>query len=461
MPENAGRVVIGGIVPHPPIMVPEVGGGEAERVRRTQEALLELGRRISRSGAQAMVMVSPHGPVMWDAIGVVTQAYLRGNLGRFGAPGAAFELDTDVVLANALREELTAAGIPETEIRDRHDYRLDHGITAPLYWLEKGGVNLPVVVCGIAIMQLRRLYGFGLAVQRAAGATGRKVAVVASGDLSHRLSPEAPNGYDPMGAVFDRKLQEIVVAADPLALVRFDAVLVERAGECGLRPIVMLFGAFDGYQVEAEILSYEGPFGVGYMVASLIPGDKADNRLFTERMAAEARAQHEAKSYLVRVAEQAIEAYINRGERIRVGNVPREFARRAGVFVCLKKGGLLRGCIGTVEPTQANIAEEVVENAISAATRDSRFDPVSPAEVADLTIAVDILGEPETVSGYEDLDPERYGVIVSRGARRGLLLPDLEGIDTPEQQVSIARRKAGIGPDEPVKLERFEVVRYH
>ncbi|MEW6574004.1 MAG: AmmeMemoRadiSam system protein A, partial [Bacillota bacterium] len=122
--------------------------------------------------------------------------------------------------------------------------------------------------------------------------------------------------------------------------------------------------------------------------------------------------------------------------------------------------GLLRGCIGTIEPTQANIVEEVVENAVSAATRDSRFDPVSPAEVPDLDVTVDVLGEPETVSGLDDLDPKRYGVIVSRGSRRGLLLPDLEGIDTPEQQVSIARRKAGIDPEETVKLERFLVTRY-
>lgn len=460
MPEKPGGVVIGGVVPHPPIMVPEVGGREAGKVRQTQEALLELGRRICRSGAETMVMISPHGPVMWDAVAVVTQAHPQGNLGRFGAPEVAFELDTDLVLANLVREELNAGGIPEAEIRHRFDYQLDHGITAPLYWLQKAGVDLPVVICGMAIMPLWRLYGFGLAVQRAA-ATGRKVAVVASGDLSHRLSPEAPNGYDPMGAVFDRKVQEIVAAADPLALVRLDPILIDRAGECGLRPIVMLFGAFDGHQVEAEVLSYEGPFGVGYMVASLIPGDKAQNRLFAAKIAEGAKAQDEAKSYLVRVAGQAIERYLEYGERIRVRDVPAEFARRAGVFVCLKKGGLLRGCIGTVEPAQANIVEEVVENAINAATRDSRFDPVSPAEVADLTIAVDVLGKAETVNGLEDLDPKRYGVIVSCGSKRGLLLPDLEGIDTPEQQVSIARRKAGIDPEEPVKIERFEVKRYY
>lgn len=459
VPEISGAVVIGGIVPHPPIMVPEVGGNEAQQVRRTQEALLKLGRRIKESGAEVMVFISPHGPVFWDAVPVVTRARLRGNLSRFGAPDVSFTLDTDVRLADALREQLAALGVPEVEVAT--GYELDHGVTAPLYWLEKGGVDLPAVVCGTALLPLWRLYNFGVAVQQAVAATSRRAAVVASGDLSHRLSPQAPYGYDPNGPVFDRRVQEIIAAADPVALVRLDPALIERAGECGLRPMVMLFGAFDGLKVRAEVLSYEGPFGVGYMVAGLEPQGPDAGCRFRDVITADAAARRQEESFLVRVARAAIKGYLQRGERIRAGEIPPEFARPAGVFVCLKKNAHLRGCIGTVEPTQPNIVEEVIENAISAATRDPRFDPVGPEEVDDLTIAVDVLGKPEPVGGLEDLDPKRYGVIVSRGSRRGLLLPDLEGVETPEQQVAIARQKAGIGPDEPVVLERFEVVRYH
>lgn len=458
---SAGFIRIGGIVPHPPIMVPEVGGTEARKVRRTQEALVALGRKIAVSGAETMVVISPHGPVLWDAISVVTLPRLTGDLGRFGAPEVSFSLTTDGPLADALRQELAALGLPETAIDAGYGYHLDHGITAPLYWLQKGGVALPVVVCGMAIIPLWKLYGFGVAVQRAAARLGRRVAVVASGDLSHRLLPEAPNGYDPMGAVFDRRVQEIVAAGDPVALIRLDPLLVERAGECGLRPMVMLFGAFDGLAVAAEVLSYEGPFGVGYMVACITPRGHDDGRRFWEELGAAAAKRLRAESFLVRVAREAIKAYLERGERLQGQEVPPEFDRPAGVFVSLKKDGVLRGCIGTVEATQRNIVEEVIENAISAATRDPRFDPVSATEVDDLTISVDILGAPEPVEGLADLDPKRYGVIVSSGWRRGLLLPDIEGVDTPEEQVAIARRKAGIGPHEPVKLERFEVVRYH
>ena len=141
-------------------------------------------------------------------------------------------------------------------------------------------------------------------------------------------------------------------------------------------------------------------------------------------------------------------------------DLPPEMEKRAGTFVSLHEHGMLRGCIGTIEPAQASVAQEVIQNAISAATRDPRFPPVRPEELADLDIKVDVLGEPELVESMDELDPRRYGVIVESGWKRSLLLPDLEGVDTAERQVEIARRKAWIGPDEPIQLYRFEVKRY-
>ena len=166
---------------------------------------------------------------------------------------------------------------------------------------------------------------------------------------------------------------------------------------------------------------------------------------------------------LVQLAKETIENYVRHGEAIQPPKeLPTEMEKRAGTFVSIHKQGMLRGCIGTIEPTKANVAQEVIQNAISAATRDPRFPPIGPEELADLDIKVDVLGEPEPVDGLEKLDPRRYGVIVksARDRRRGLLLPDLEGVDTVEYQVDIARRKAGIRPGEPIELYRFEVVRY-
>jgi AmmeMemoRadiSam system protein A len=134
---------------------------------------------------------------------------------------------------------------------------------------------------------------------------------------------------------------------------------------------------------------------------------------------------------------------------------------RTSTFVSLHdRRGNLRGCIGTIEPQQPTVAQEVIQNAISAATRDPRFPPVQPEELEDLDVKVDVLTEPELIDSQDQLDPKRYGVIVESGWRRGLLLPDLEGVDTVEYQLEIAMRKAGIRPDEPIELYRFEVKRY-
>lgn len=164
----------------------------------------------------------------------------------------------------------------------------------------------------------------------------------------------------------------------------------------------------------------------------------------------------------VKLARAAIEEYVRRKRVIDVpSDTPDELkAMRAGAFVCLKIHGALRGCIGTIEPVCGNLAEEIVENAVSAATRDPRFLPVETNELDELKISVDVLLPPEPIDGLEQLDPKRFGVIVEHCSKRGLLLPDLEGVDTAEQQVDIARHKAGIGRTESVKLYRFEVNRH-
>jgi AmmeMemoRadiSam system protein A len=167
---------------------------------------------------------------------------------------------------------------------------------------------------------------------------------------------------------------------------------------------------------------------------------------------------------LVELARETIETYVREGRIIEPpAELSPEMQQQAGTFVSLHGlGGELRGCIGTIDPAQANVAHEIIQNAVSAATRDPRFPPVRPEELDGLDVKVDVLTPPEQVQGLDELDPKRYGVIVQSATdwRRGLLLPDLEGVDTVEYQVDIARRKAFIGPHEPVELYRFEVKRY-
>ena len=164
---------------------------------------------------------------------------------------------------------------------------------------------------------------------------------------------------------------------------------------------------------------------------------------------------------LVKLAKETIEEYVRNGGIIKPPSpLTDEMADKAAVFVSLKEKGQLRGCIGTLQPTKKNVALEIIQNAISAATHDPRFSPVTPAEIDELEYSVDVLSEPERISGKEELDPKRYGVIVKSGERSGLLLPDLEGVDTPEEQIRIAAMKAGIYSAEGMELYRFEVKRY-
>lgn len=164
----------------------------------------------------------------------------------------------------------------------------------------------------------------------------------------------------------------------------------------------------------------------------------------------------------VSLARASFTAYVREGRKIAVPEgLPREMLKsRSACFVSLHAHGELRGCIGTLEPTRASLAEEIIENAISACSRDPRFPPVAPEELEGIACGVDVLGEPESVAGPEALDPKRYGVIVSRGWHRGVLLPDLEGVEDVQTQLAIAKRKAGIAPDAACDLQRFTVVRH-
>ena len=163
---------------------------------------------------------------------------------------------------------------------------------------------------------------------------------------------------------------------------------------------------------------------------------------------------------IVKLAKEAVERYVSQGKVIKPDELDAEMHEKAGVFVSIKKHGELRGCIGTFESTRSNIAEEIVYNAIGSATHDPRFTPVMVSELGDLEYSVDILTSPEPVDSVDQLDPKRYGIIVESGFKRGLLLPDLKGVDTVDMQVDICRAKAGISKDEPISLYRFEVRRY-
>lgn len=453
-----GGVSLGLIAPHPPLLIPDVGRSHRERVGNTVRSLEAAAKAVRDAEVEAVVVISPHGPVFRDAVAVSLDPSPAGDFRGFGAR-TRLAFRNDLTLARAILERLAERGIKGAALdrEEAHrfglDLELDHGTLVPLYFLDRAGVDRPVVPLAMSLLPPGELRKVGEAIREAAESTGRRVALVASGDLSHRLTPDAPAGYDPAGREFDHRLVSLLRRGDVEGIAALDPGLVEAAGECGYRSFLMMLGAFAGERLDTRVLSYEGPFGVGYCVALVFPPGGAP--------AEAAGNAADKEDPLVALARAAIAAYVREGVELQPPEpLPPEFRERAAVFVSLHRFGELRGCIGTTAPTEPDLARQIIRYAICAATEDPRFPPLEASELDDLEVSVDVLTPPERVAGPQELDPKVYGLIVRRGGRSGLLLPDLEGIDTVEEQEAIARRKAGIGPDEPVDYFRFRVVRH-
>ena len=438
-------LVFSGIAPHPPIMVPEVGRESIAGVVNSIDAMSELTRRLIHSGAESVILISPHAPLEADAFVTYEGPEVFGDFSHFNAPDTYFSLPVDDELLAAIRE---VAATKQFELTTLRTHDLDHGTAVPLYFLLRNGWRGKVVTLGYSFLSNDDHVRFGSCIRNAVDQVGRRVAFIASGDLSHRLKPQAPAGYNPDAHIFDEQVVDALRSNAPQRIVDIDYNLRRLAGECGFRSMLVAIGASSELSPSCEVLSYEAPFGVGYLVAQL-----------TNQPAG---ADVEEVS-LPALARAAVETFVRSEE---VLSPPRSaqtlLTTRAPCFVSLKTlSGELRGCIGTIEASRDTLAEEIIANAISAATNDPRFDPVRPEELSNLRYSVDVLFPPEEAV-LEDLDPTAYGVIVEdkSGGRRGLLLPDIPGIDNAEHQVEIAARKAGIEPGEPVRLYRFKVERF-
>lgn len=465
------NLLLNAIFPHPPIIIPEIGKENLPDAEKTYQGVQELAQEVMSVAPETLIMITPHGPTFQDALILWGMENLAGNFAAFGAPKIKFSFINDIPLIEEIVVQATNANIPavkfQQELAGRYGLNtsLDHGVLVPLYFLQKAGFQGKIAVVSMGLLPFVELYAFGRAMQEAVKNLGRKTAVITSGDLSHRLTPDAPAGYHPEGKVLDEKIVTAIKQGRPEDLLNLDLAMIEKAGECGLRPIIIGLGSLDGWETETRVISYEGPFGVGYLTALIKPqreeeGTRILKKLFEQRQK-EIEAKRKEESPLVRLARQTVESYVKDRKVSKIDlELPTGLPNQAGVFVSIKKHGDLRGCIGTTAPTRNSLREELIYNAISAASQDPRFNPVEEEELKDLVYSVDVLGVPQPVKSFAELDAKKYGVIVRENGRSGLLLPDLEGIDEVEEQVRIAKEKAGISPNEDVELYRFEVNRY-
>ncbi len=453
------------MVPHPPMIVPQIGKGSENQVRKTIESYEAIAAEIAEIRPETILITSPHAVMYADYFHISPGEKAEGDFGQFRAPDVRFRETYDTGLVKAICALAKAKNFPAGTLGER-DRRLDHGTMVPLYFIEQKYRDFRLVRIGLSGLPLMDHYAFGQIIRQAAEETGRKTVLVASGDLSHKLQSYGPYGFAKEGPEYDRRIMDAAGRAAFGEMLAFDETFCDKAAECGHRSFVILAGVLDGTRTEAKIYSHEDVTGVGYGICSFHPAGPDENRKFLEQyrsaQAERIRQRHMQEDPYVRLARETVESYVTERKKPEVPDwAAAEMKRdRAGVFVSIHKDGKLRGCIGTFLPTRNCIAEEIIQNAVSAATRDPRFDPVTADELEWLEINVDVLSAPERIRGPEELDVKRYGVIVSSGSRRGLLLPDLDGVDTVEEQVNIARKKGGIREDEPITLERFEVVRH-
>ena len=453
------------MVPHPPMIVPRVGRGSEKQVEKTVRAYEAVADEIAALRPETVIVTSPHAVMYADWFHISPGKEASGDFGRFGAPEVSFREKYDTELVDTLCGQAKKQGFPAGTAGEK-DRRLDHGTMVPLYFIEQKYRDFRLVRIGLSGLSLADHYAFGQLLQKAVEETGRRAVLVASGDLSHKLQEYGPYGFAEEGPAYDARIMDVAGRAAFGEMLAFEDGFCEKAAECGHRSFVIMAGALDGLSVEAKVYSHEDVTGVGYGICAFHPkGEAADRHFLETRLTQEDQRLTEIKANCdpwVRLAWRSVEAYVQRRQVIGVPEgLPGELMNsRAGAFVSIHKQGRLRGCIGTIQPVRGSLAEEIIHNAVSAAADDPRFPPIRTDELKLLEISVDVLGEPEDIASEDMLDVKRYGVIVSRGSRRGLLLPDLDGVDTVRRQVEIARQKAGIGPDEEVRLQRFRVVRH-
>ncbi len=429
------------LMPHAPVLVEPVGGRRVREVAGTVSAMRKVARRALEANPTAIVLISPHSPRKHGQFGLWSGPVLEGSFDQFGAPETVVRLPNAVELSQEIAARITERHQAIWEIPSRP---LDHGALVPLWFLSEAGWDGPTVVISLNYPHEGGLYELGGAIADAALARQERIVVIASGDMSHALQPGAPCGFHPRAQEFDNQFIELLQAGRFPETGELDSELQELACE-DVVDSTLIAGASAGWKSDGhEVLNYEGPFGVGYGVAVL----------FDAHMLPPA----DSGGSLPRIARQSIESSFRGQNTAPKAPAQGYLAQRHGVFVTLHhRDGSLRGCVGTLHPKSNSVVEETWRMAREAAFSDGRFSPVKSKELADLRFEVSVIRDMEPVDSPEDLDPARYGILLTTpDGRRATLLPGIPEITSVEEQIRIARRKGHFGADESIRIQRFQ-----
>ena len=467
-----GKILSAYLTPHPPILIEEIGRGEELKAKDTVLGMESIGGDIKEKAPKTIIIITPHGPLFTDANSIALEESLVGDFGQFGHGQSSYKFTNDLDLSYQIVKNSLNAGINIGQMtKDMYkkyglEEKLEHGVLVPLHFINKHYGNYNIVSITYGLLSPMELYKFGRIINEAIKIQKNDVSIIASGDLSHKLLDSGPYTYVKEGPMFDKKIIQILKEGDLSKVLTFDSDLAEKAGECGLRSLMILAGILSDYKIGTEVLSYEGPFGVGYASAifNILGVDEKDYiDIIKKHEKLKLDNIKTKESPYVKLARKSLSHFLKHKDYIKIPDDtdPELLKTKKAVFVTLKKNGALRGCIGSIIPSEENLASEIIKYAVEAGLHDPRFPQVSLEELKDITFSVDVLEKPQAIESMDSLDPKEYGVIVTKDHKKGLLLPRLEGVDTKEDQVRIALNKAGIEETDHYKMERFRVTRHY
>lgn len=460
------------IAPHPPILIPQIGQGEEREAAKTLEGMERMVSFVAERKPDVLVIFSPHGTLFSDGFSIMDGTHAKGDFSDFGYRGYQLKKELHQNILQDLKNVLKGSGFPYIFLDEDQSARygvlpkLDHGALVPLYFIEQQYQNYKLIHITPGGLDLEETFAFGRLLGEILRQRKERILILASADLSHCLKDSGPYRYAEEGPVFDQILVESIREKRYEDLLNMKPHLYEPAGQCGLRSIIMMLGCLDGMTTQPKVFSYEGPYGVGYMTGTIAVEEAPFPR---EEQNGTGNSKGDPYVFLAR---SSMEHWVKKGTMLQwdefkksldsdwVAFIREAEENRAGAFVSLHKEGRLRGCIGTIEATRKNLALEVIHNAVEACSFDPRFPGVEPWELNALDVKVDVLEKPHLIEHRAQLDPKKFGVIVEKGPRRGLLLPDIDGVDTVDEQLDIAMQKAGILSLDRAKIYRFSVVRH-
>lgn len=452
------------LMPHAPILIPTIAGEQAVQCQKTITSMQQIGSEIAMLKPKRIIIISPHGTVFTDGVAVLNVKQLRGDLADFGDSSIGIDQPCDCDFVKRLETAAFERGIMvapiDTQMAVNFDIetKLDYGAVVPLAFINAHYSDYQLVHITYGLLPVTKLYQLGMVISKLCAELGGNSVLIASGDLSHAHQSDVEFASD-----YDKWLCQAIADDQPLALLSNATSMRQRAQLCAFRSLAIMYGALDGRGYQVRLYSYQQPFGVGYAVASFEMDVQAKDSILAPLQQAvqmQNEKMRENEDDYIKLARYALECVVTGQTPDRTRLAQYNIAKQTkACFVSINNESGLRGCMGTTSPRYNDLKREIIHNAKLAATSDPRFDAIRADELADLWMSVDVLSTPERVTDPQQLNPKKYGIIVIKDHKQGVLLPDLEGIDTITDQIAIAKNKASItGSD--YQLSRFSVERH-